>query len=177
MILLQTDSEKVLKINDCLPDMLAMDSNTERKNHTEAQKLHPVTWSPLSSTPTEDKFDGHNSSWIYPSENVERDFLPTPTPQTHTCFENFAYSPPLKAGSVPYQIPETLGAGKTNQAVVLYQPQCYLDICHEDADSATRGTAERKNSLRYTSQTEHCLGERIWCSVLQWVHPVLGYIL
>lgn len=156
MILLQIESEKVLKINDCPPDMLAMDRNSE------AQKLHPVSWSPLSSTPAEDKIDGHNSSWIYPSENVERDFPPTPIPQTHTCFENFAYSPPLKAESDPYRIPETLGAGKTNQAVVLYQPQCYLDIFHEDAASTTRETAERKNSLRYTSQTdEHCLGGRI----------------
>lgn len=155
MIFLQIDSEKVLKINDCLPDMLAMDSNAE------VQKLHPITWSPLSSTPTED--NSHNSSWIYPSENVERDFPPTPTPLTHTCFENFAYSSPLKAESDAYQIPVTVGAGKTNQAVVvLYQPQCYLDIFHENVPSTTRETAERKNSLRYPSQTdEHCLGARL----------------
>ncbi|XP_053788391.1 oncostatin-M-specific receptor subunit beta [Vidua chalybeata] len=145
------DSEKVLKINDCLPDVLAMDSNVE------AHKLHPVTWSPLSSTPTEDKIDGHNSSWIYPSENVARDFPPIPTPQTHTCFENFAYSSPLEAESDPYQIPETLEAGKTNQAVVLYQPQCYIDIFHEDTAST-----ERKNSLKYISQTDACwLGGRL----------------
>lgn len=157
MIFLQIDSEKVLKINDCLPDMLAMDS------YDEAQKLHPVTWSPLSSTPTEDKIDGHNSSWIYPSENGGRDFSPTPTPLTHTCFENFAYSSPPKAESDAYQIPATLAAGRTNQAVVvLYQPQCYLDIFHENVASTTRGTAERKNSLRYSSQTdEHCLGGRL----------------
>ncbi|XP_005528089.1 PREDICTED: oncostatin-M-specific receptor subunit beta isoform X1 [Pseudopodoces humilis] len=147
------DSEKVLKINDCLPDMLAIDSNAE------AQKLHPVTWSPLSSTPTEDKIDGHISSWIYPSENVVRNFPPTATPQTHTCFENFAYSSPLKTESDPYQISKTLEAGKTNQAVVLYQPQCYLDIFHEDAASTTRETAERKNSLKYISRTDaRCLG-------------------
>uniref|UniRef100_A0A803WAB6 Oncostatin M receptor n=1 Tax=Ficedula albicollis TaxID=59894 RepID=A0A803WAB6_FICAL len=149
------DSEKVLKINDCLPDVLAVDSDAE------AQKLHPVTWSSLSSTPSEDKTDDHNSSWIYPSENVVRDFPPTPTPQTHTCFENFAYSSPLEAESDPHHIPETLEAGKTNQAVMLYQPQCYLDIFHEDAASATREIAERKNSLRYISQTDvHCPGER-----------------
>ncbi|KAF2984640.1 hypothetical protein EK904_012561, partial [Melospiza melodia maxima] len=128
------DSEKVLKINDCLPDMLAVDSNAD------AHKLHPVTWSPVSSTPTEDNTDGHNSSWTYSSENVARDFPPTATPQTHTCFENFAYSSPLEAESDPYQIPETLEAGKINQAVVLYQPQCYIDIFHEDAASATRET-------------------------------------
>lgn len=156
MILLQTDSEKVMKINDCLPDMLAVDSNDE------AHKLHPVTWSPLSSTPTEDKIDGHNSSWIYPSENVARDFPPTPTPQTHTCFENFAYSSPLEAESDPYQIPETLEAGKTNQGVVLYQPQCYIDIFHVDTASTTTETGERKNSLKYISQTDTCwLGGRV----------------
>ncbi|XP_068031749.1 oncostatin-M-specific receptor subunit beta-like isoform X2 [Anomalospiza imberbis] len=150
------DSEKVLKINDCLPDVLAMDSNVE------AHKLHPVTWSPLSSTPTEDKIDGHNSSWIYPSENVARDFPPTPTPQTHTCFENFAYSSPPEAESDPYQIPETLEAGKTNQAVVLYQPQCYIDIFHEDTAPTTRERGERKNSLKYISQTDACwLGGRL----------------
>ncbi|OWK57802.1 oncostatin-M-specific receptor subunit beta [Lonchura striata] len=150
------DSEKVMKINDCLPDMLAMESNDE------AHKLHPVTWSPLSSTPTEDKIDGHNSSWIYPSKNVARDFPPTPTPQNHTCFENFAYSSPLEAESDPYQIPETLEAGKTNQTVVLYQPQCYIDIFHEDTASTTTETVERKNSLKYISQTDTCwLGERV----------------
>ncbi|XP_037981706.1 oncostatin-M-specific receptor subunit beta-like [Motacilla alba alba] len=132
------DSEKVLKINDCLPDMLAMDSNAE------AHKLHPVTWSPLSSTPTE-----------------ARDFPPTPAPQIHTCFENFAYSSPLEAESDPYQIPETLEAGKTNQAVVLYRPQCYIDIFHEDAALTTRETGVRKNSLKYISQTDACwLGGR-----------------
>ncbi|KAI1240152.1 hypothetical protein IHE44_0011604 [Lamprotornis superbus] len=146
------DSEKVLKINDCLPDVLATESDAE------AQKLHPVTWSSLSSTSTEDNIDGHNSSWIYPSENIVRDFPPTPTPPTHTCFENFAYSSPLEAESDPYHIPETLEAGKTNQAVMLYQPQCYLDIFHEDAASTTREIAERKNSLRYISQTDvRCL--------------------
>lgn len=150
------DPEKVLKINDCLPDMLAMDSNAE------AHKLHPVTWSPLSSTPTEDNIDGHNSSWIYPSENVAGDFPPTGTPQTHTCFENFAYSSPLEAESDPYQMPETLEAGKKNQAVVLYQPQCYIDVFHEDAASTTRETGERKNSLKYLSQTDVCwLGGRL----------------
>ncbi|XP_058679386.1 oncostatin-M-specific receptor subunit beta isoform X2 [Ammospiza caudacuta] len=150
------DSEKVLKINDCLPDTLAVDSNAD------AHKLHPVTWSPVSSTPTEDNTDGHNSSWIYSSENVARDFPPTATPQTHTCFENFAYSSPLGAESDPYQIPETLEAGKINQAVVLYQPQCYIDIFHEDAASAIRETGERKNSLKYISQTDVCwLGGRL----------------
>ncbi|KAM3654987.1 oncostatin-M-specific receptor subunit beta isoform 2-T4 [Ammospiza maritima maritima] len=148
------DSEKVLKINDCLPDTLAVDSNADAHN--------PVTWSPVSSTPTEDNTDGHNSSWIYSSENVARDFPPTATPQTHTCFENFAYSSPLGAESDPYQIPETLEAGKINQAVVLYQPQCYIDIFHEDAASAIRETGERKNSLKYISQTDVCwLGGRL----------------
>ncbi|XP_048146590.1 oncostatin-M-specific receptor subunit beta isoform X1 [Corvus hawaiiensis] len=148
------DSEKVLKINDCIPDVLAMDNNDE------AQKLHPVTWSPLSSTPTEEKIDGHNFSWIYPSENVARDFPPPSMPETHTCFENFAYSSPLEAESDPCQIPETLEAGKT--AVMLYQPQCYLDIFHEDTASTTRETADRKKSLRYISQTDlRCLGGRL----------------
>ncbi|KAF4804695.1 hypothetical protein TURU_005905 [Turdus rufiventris] len=150
------DSEKVLKISDCLPDALAMDSDAE------AQKLHPVTWSSLSSTPTEDKIEGHNSFWIYPSEKVVRDVPPTPTSQTHTCFENFAYSSTLEAESDLYRIPETLEAGKTNHAVMLYQPQCYLDIFHEDAASTTREIAERKNNLRYISQTDvRCLGERL----------------
>lgn len=149
------DSEQVLKINDCIPDVLAIDSNAE------AQKLCPVTWSPLSSTPTEDKIDGHDSSWIYPSEHEAIDFPPTPTPHTPTCFENFAYSSPLEAESEPYQVPETLEAGKTNEAVVLYQPQCYLNIFHDDAASATRETAERRNSQRYISQTDaRCLGGR-----------------
>lgn len=171
MILLQIDSEKVLKINDCIPDVLAVDN-------AEAQKMHPVTWSPLSSTPSEDKIDGHNSAWIYPSENVARDFPPTSTPHTHTCFENFAYSSPLEVEPDPYQIPETLEAGKTNQAMVLYQPQCYLDIFNEDAASTTREPSERKNSQRYISQTDaRCLGGRLWCSVLQWVHPVFVYTL
>ncbi|XP_076219028.1 oncostatin-M-specific receptor subunit beta [Aptenodytes patagonicus] len=147
-------SEKVLKISDCIPDMLAVD------NKAEAQKLHP--WSQLSSTPTEDKIGGHNSSWIYPNENGERDFTPTPTPQAHTWFENFAYSSHLGVESDPYQIPVTLEASKPELSVALYQPHYYFDIFNEDAASTPRETAGRKTSLRYISQTAvHCLGRRL----------------
>ncbi|XP_052634781.1 oncostatin-M-specific receptor subunit beta isoform X1 [Harpia harpyja] len=147
-------SEKVLKISDCIPDMLAVD------NKAEAQKLHP--WSQLSSTPTEDKIGGHNSSWIYPNENEERDFTPTPTPQTHTWFENFAYSSHLAVESDPYHIPETLEPSKPELSVVLYQPHYYFDIFNKDAASTPRETAGRKTSLRYISQTDvHCLGRRL----------------
>ncbi|XP_009327707.1 PREDICTED: oncostatin-M-specific receptor subunit beta [Pygoscelis adeliae] len=147
-------SEKVLKVSDCIPDMLAVD------NKAEAQKLHP--WSQLSSTPTEDKIGGHNSSWIYPNENGERDFTPTPTPQAHTWFENFAYSSHLGVESDPYQIPVTLEASKPELSVMLYQPHYYFDIFNEDAASTPRETAGRKTSLRYISQTAvHCLGRRL----------------
>ncbi|XP_071437331.1 oncostatin-M-specific receptor subunit beta-like isoform X3 [Pithys albifrons albifrons] len=147
-------SEKVLKISDCIPDMLAMD------NKAEAQKLH--SWSQLSPTPTEDKTDGHDSSWIYPEKNVERGFAPIPTPQTHNWFENFAYFSHLEVESDPYQIPERLEASKPELAVVLYQPHCYIDIFNEDAASTDRETAGRKSSLRYISQTDlHCLGKRL----------------
>jgi len=136
--------------------MLAVDSQAE------AQKLHP--WSRLSLTPTEDKIDGHNSSWLYPSENEERDFTPTPTPtpETHTWFENFAYSSHLAVESDPYQILETPEANNPELSVVLYQPHYYFDILNEDAASTPRGTAGRKASLRYVSQTAvHCLGRRL----------------
>ncbi|XP_009577419.1 PREDICTED: oncostatin-M-specific receptor subunit beta-like, partial [Fulmarus glacialis] len=147
-------SEKVLKISDCIPDMLAVDSKAE------AQKLHP--WSQLSSMPTEDKIDGHNSSWIYSNENEERDFTPIPTPHTHTWFENFAYSSHPAVESNPCQIPEPLKAGKPDLSVVLYQPHYYFDIFNEDAASTPRETAGRKTSLRYVSQTDvHCLGRRL----------------
>ncbi|XP_029859383.1 oncostatin-M-specific receptor subunit beta isoform X3 [Aquila chrysaetos chrysaetos] len=147
-------SEKVLKISDCVPDLLAVD------NKAEAQKLHPC--SQLSSTPTEDKIGGHNSSWIYPNENEERDFTPTPTPHTHTWFENFAYSSHLAVESDPYHIPETLEPSKPALSVVLYQPHYYFDIFNKDAASTPRETAGRKTSLRYISQTDvHCLGSRL----------------
>ncbi|KAJ7399490.1 oncostatin-M-specific receptor subunit beta-like [Pitangus sulphuratus] len=147
-------SEKVLKISDCTPDMLAVD------NKAEAQKLHP--WSKLSSIPTEDKTDGHNSSWIYPKENIERDLPPTPTSQTRNWFENFAYFSHLDVESDPYQIPETVEVNKPELAVMLYQPHCYIDIVNEDTASATREAAGRKNGLRYISQTNvHCLGRRL----------------
>ncbi|XP_057289237.1 oncostatin-M-specific receptor subunit beta-like isoform X3 [Pezoporus wallicus] len=113
-------SEKVLKINDCIPDMLAVDSKAE------AQKLHP--WSQLSSMTTDDKIDDHNSSRIYLNENEERDFTPTPTPQTHTWFENFAYSSHLAVESDLYQLPETIEASKPELSVMLYQPHLYFDI-------------------------------------------------
>lgn len=134
--------------------MLAVD------NKAEAQKLHP--WSQLSSTPTEDKIGGHNSSWIYPNENGERDFTPTPTPQTHTWFENFAYSSHLTVESDPHHIPETLEPSKPELSVLLYQPHYYFDIFNKDAASTPRETAGRKTSLRYISQTDvHCLGRRL----------------
>ncbi|XP_030323793.1 oncostatin-M-specific receptor subunit beta [Calypte anna] len=144
-------SEKVLKISDCIPDMLVVDSKAE------AQKLHP--WSPLSSTSTAEKIDGHSSSWIYAKENEERDF--TPTPQTHTWFANFAYSSHLAVDSDSYQIPETLEASKPKLSLVLYQPH-YYDIFNEDAASTPRETSGRKASLKYISQTPvHCLGRRL----------------
>ncbi|XP_042660350.1 oncostatin-M-specific receptor subunit beta isoform X2 [Tyto alba] len=147
------NSEKVLKISDCIPDMLAVDSNVED------QKLCP--WSQLSSAPTEDRTDGHNSSWIYPNGNEERGFTLTPTPQTHTWFENFAYSSHLAVESDPYQIPETLVASKPELSVVLYQPHYYFDIFNEVAASTPKETAGRKTSPRYVSQTDvHCQGRR-----------------
>ncbi|KAM6364154.1 oncostatin-M-specific receptor subunit beta isoform 1-T2 [Pluvialis apricaria] len=148
-------SEKVLKISDCIPDTLAVD------NKAVAQKLRP--WSQLSpTTPTEDKIEGHKSSWIYPNDNEERDFTPTPTPQTHTWFENFAYSSHLTVESDPYQIPETLEGSKPELSVVLYQPHYYFEIFNDDAASTPRETSGRKTSLRYISQTAvHCLGRRL----------------
>ncbi|XP_054664867.1 oncostatin-M-specific receptor subunit beta-like [Grus americana] len=146
-------SEKVLTTTDCIPDMLAVDK-------AEAQNLHP--WSQLSSRPTEDKIDGHNSSWIYPNENEERHLTPRPTPQMHTWFENFAYSSHLAAEADPYQIPETLEATKPELTAVLYQPHYYFDIYDEDAASTPREAAGRKTSLRYISQTDvRCLGRRL----------------
>lgn len=133
--------------------MLAVD------NKAETQELHP--WSQLSSAPTEAKTD-HNSSWIYPNENEERAFTHTPTHQTHTWFENFAYSSHFADESCPYQIPETLETGKPELSVVLYQPHYYFDIFNEDAASTPRETPGRKTSLRYISQTDvHCLGRRL----------------
>ncbi|XP_050769411.1 oncostatin-M-specific receptor subunit beta-like isoform X2 [Gymnogyps californianus] len=148
-------SENVLKISDCIPDMLAVD------NKAKAQKLHP--WSQLSSMPIEDKIDGHNSSWIYLNGNEEKDFTPTPTPQTHIWFENFAYSSHLEVKSDPYRIPDTLEASKPELSVVLYEPRYYFDIFNEDdAASTPRETAGGKTSLRYISQTDvHCLGRRL----------------
>ncbi|XP_055646212.1 oncostatin-M-specific receptor subunit beta isoform X1 [Falco peregrinus] len=151
---LKISSEKVLKISDCIPDMLAVD------NKAEAQKLHP--WTKSSSTPTEDKVDCHNSSWIYPNKNEERNFTPTPAPQTRTWFENFTYSSHLAAESDPYQILETVEASMPEPPVMLYQPHYYFDIFNEDAAASPRETAGRKTSLRYISQTDvHCLGRRL----------------
>lgn len=133
--------------------MLAVDSKAE------TQELHP--WSQLSSAPMEEKTD-HNSSWICPNENEERAFTHTPTPQTHTCFENFAYSSHFADESGPYQVPETLETGNPEPPVVLYQPHYYFDMLNEDAASTPRETAGRKTSLRYISQTDvHCLGRRL----------------
>ncbi|XP_009897785.2 oncostatin-M-specific receptor subunit beta [Dryobates pubescens] len=147
-------SEKVLKISDCIPDMLTMD------NKAEVQKLN--LWNQLPSTPKEDKTNGHNSSWVYHKENEERDFTSTSTPQTHTWFENFAYSSHLAGESDPYQILETLEVSMLGLSEVLYQPHHYFDILNEDAVSTPRETAGRKSSPRYISQTDvHCLGRRL----------------
>ncbi|XP_014803084.1 PREDICTED: oncostatin-M-specific receptor subunit beta isoform X2 [Calidris pugnax] len=147
-------SEKVLKISDCIPDALAVD------NKAEAQNFHP--WSQLSSTSTADQSDDDNSSWIYPTDHEERDPAPTPTPQTHTWFENFAYSSHLAVESNVCQTPETRAGSKPDPSVVLYQPQYYFDILNGGAGSSPRDTAGRKTSLRYVSQTAvHCLGRRL----------------
>ncbi|KAM6230092.1 oncostatin-M-specific receptor subunit beta isoform 1-T2 [Porphyrio hochstetteri] len=143
-------SEKVLKISDCIPDVLAVDSKAE------AQKLHP--W----SQPTEDKISDHNSSWICPDEKEESQFTASPAPQTQTWFENFAYSSHLAAESDLYQKLETLEASKPELSAARYQPHYYFDIFNEDAASTPRETAGRKTSLRYVSQTDvHCLGRRL----------------
>ncbi|XP_061875023.1 oncostatin-M-specific receptor subunit beta isoform X2 [Colius striatus] len=144
-------SEKVLKVSDCVPDMLAVD-----KKKGEAQKLH--LWSQLSSVPTEEKTRG---PWIYPSENEGRDFTPMPTCQALTWFENFAYSSHLAVESDPCQIAETVEPGMSELSVALYQPRYCLDTLHEAAATSPRETACRKTSLRYVSQTDvHCLGRR-----------------
>ncbi|XP_038025865.1 oncostatin-M-specific receptor subunit beta isoform X2 [Anas platyrhynchos] len=151
-------SEKVLKISDCTPDTLAVDSKVE------AQKLHLQSLMP--STPTEDKTDVHNSSWDYhnenENENEKRNFTSTPTPQTHTWFENLAYSSHLAVESDPYQLPETLETSKAEVSAVPYQPQYYLSILNDDAPSSPGEAAGRKTSLRYISQTDvHCIGRRL----------------
>lgn len=126
-------------------------------SRAEAQKLHP--WSQMSSTPTEDITDGDNSSWIDTNENEERGFTLTSTPQTHSWFENLAYSSYLAAESDHYQIPETVKAGTPELPVVLYQPHYYFDTSNGDADLKPRETVGRQTSLRYISQTDvHCLG-------------------
>ncbi|XP_064358161.1 oncostatin-M-specific receptor subunit beta-like isoform X1 [Dromaius novaehollandiae] len=147
-------SEKVLKINDCMPDALAVD------NKPEAQKLH--LWRQMSSTPTEEKIDVHNSSWTYPNQNEERDFTSTPKPMTHTWFENFAYSSHIAVETDPYQNPEMLETSKPQLSAALYQPQYYFDILNEGTGSSPRETAGRKTSLRYVSQTDvHCSWRRL----------------
>ncbi|XP_051498333.1 oncostatin-M-specific receptor subunit beta isoform X1 [Apus apus] len=147
-------SERVLKISSSNPDILAVDSKAE------AQKSHP--WSQLSSTPQEEKIDGHDSSWTYPKENKEREFTSTYAPQTPICFENFAYSSHLAVESNPYQISETLETSKPELPVVLYQPHHYFNICNEDAASTPQETTGRKASLRYISRTAvHCIGRRL----------------
>lgn len=151
IILLQIGSEKILKTSDCIPDMLAVD------NSTEVQKLRP--WSQMSSTLTEDNTDGDNSSWTNTNENEERGFTLIPTPQTHSWFENLAYSSYLAVASDHYQIPETVKASTPELSVALYQPHYYSDTFNEDADSKPRETAGRQTSLRYISQTDvHCIG-------------------
>ncbi|XP_068783314.1 oncostatin-M-specific receptor subunit beta-like isoform X1 [Struthio camelus] len=147
-------SEKVLKVSDCVPDALAVD------NKSEAQKLH--LWSHMSSTPTEDKINVHNSSWTYPNQNGERDFASTLKPITHSWFENFAYSSHVAVQSDPYQNSEPSETSKPHLSAVLYQPQYYIDILNEDAVSAHRQSTGTKSSLRYISQTDvHCLGRRL----------------
>ncbi|XP_062455974.1 oncostatin-M-specific receptor subunit beta isoform X2 [Rhea pennata] len=145
-------SEKVLKINDCMPDALAVESTSE------AQKLH--LWSQMSSTPTEDKID---SSWTYPKQNEERDFTSTPKPLTHMWFENFVYSSHIAVESDPYQnLEEMLKTSKPQLSAMLYQPQYYFDILNESVVSSPGETAGRKTSFRYISQTDvHCLGRRL----------------
>lgn len=122
----------------------------------------------MPSMPTEDKTDIHNSSWDYHNENEneheKRNFTSTPTPQTHTWFENLAYSSHLAVESDPYQLPEILETSKAEVSAVPYQPQYYLSILNDDAPSSPREAAGRKTSLRYISQTDvHCIGRRLWC--------------
>ncbi|PKU36220.1 oncostatin-m-specific receptor subunit beta isoform x1 [Limosa lapponica baueri] len=97
-------SEKVLKISDCIPDMLAVD------NKAEAQKFHP--WSQLSSTPTADQSGGDNSSRIYPNDNEERDSAPTPTPQSHTWKPKEAVHRPWLGEVLTANREELLGQGR-----------------------------------------------------------------
>lgn len=124
----------------------------------------------MPSTPTEDKTDVHNSSWDYhnenENENEKRNFTSTPTPQTHTWFENLAYSSHLAVESDPCQLPETLETSKAEVSAVPYQPQYYLSILNDDAPSSPGEAAGRKTSLRYISQTDvHCIGRRLWCTL------------
>lgn len=147
-------SEKVLKLSDCIPDTLSLD------NKAEAKKLHPQSL--MSSTPTEDKTDDQNLSSVYHNKSEERSFTSTPTPQTHTWFENFAYSSHLAVETNPSEAPETLQSCKGELSAVSYQPQYYLNILNDASTSSPGEAAGRKTNLRYISQTDvHCIGRRL----------------
>ncbi|OXB60512.1 hypothetical protein ASZ78_009728 [Callipepla squamata] len=147
-------SEKVLKLSDCIPDTLVLD------NRAETKKLHQQSL--MSSMPTEDKMDDENLSSVYHNENEEKSFTSTPTPQTHTWFENFAYSSHLAVETNPYKAPETIDIGRGEPSAALYQPQYYLNILNGAAASSPGEAAGRKNNLRYISQTDvHCIGRRL----------------
>ncbi|KAM8793532.1 oncostatin-M-specific receptor subunit beta-like [Eudromia elegans] len=149
----QIGSEKVLKINDCEPDAIAVATDS-------AAQMSPLC--SQASTPGEDKTDVPSSSWTCPTPNGERDFASTPKPMTYTLFENLAYLSHIAVESNPYQSVETLEPDKPQLPAVLYQPQHYLDISHEGAASSLGGAAGRKASLKYVSQTGvHCLGRQL----------------
>lgn len=117
----------------------------------------------MSSTPTEDKIDDQNLSSVYHNKNEERNFPSTPTPQTYTWFENFAYSSQLAVETNPYETPETLETSKGEVSAVLYQPQYYLNILNDASTSSPGEAAVRKSNLRYISQTDvHCIGRRLF---------------
>uniref|UniRef100_A0A8C2T5K0 Leptin receptor n=1 Tax=Coturnix japonica TaxID=93934 RepID=A0A8C2T5K0_COTJA len=147
-------SEKVLKLSDCIPDTLALD------NEDEAKKFPPRSL--MSSMPIEDKTDDQNPSSFYHNKNEERSLTFTPTPQTHTWFENFAYSSYLAVETNPYETPGTLETVKGELSAVLYQPQYYLNILNDASTSSPGEAAGRMTNLRYISQTDvHCIGRRL----------------
>jgi len=116
----------------------------------------------MSSTPTEDKTDDQNLSSVYHNKSEERSFTSTPTPQTHTWFENFAYSSHLAVETNPSEAPETLQSCKGELSAVSYQPQYYLNILNDASTSSPGEAAGRKTNLRYISQTDvHCIGRRL----------------
>ncbi|XP_059581194.1 oncostatin-M-specific receptor subunit beta isoform X1 [Alligator mississippiensis] len=154
-------SETELKVSDCIPDAVTLESKSE------AKKLD--LWSQRSML-EERKTAITDSSWLPLVPNEDRDFTCSSSDSEAGIWhlKNPVYSSSAAHDSMPYQNLHMLHTSEPQPLPLLYQPQHDIEIMNKDTVVSRRETMIGDTSLVYISQMDvPCSGTRLndlYCS-------------